>query len=314
MLNLFKDKKLGVAEARRYDLPLHKSEGTGFLILLITLMTFLAMIALASTFVLDAVADRWASGLENRVTIELSAQAENGQLRSFSEIKEQSKLVKDILSEKNFIATADILEREEITALISPWLGHDIVEQDIPLPGIISVELAEGTSQTSEDVAALEEQLKERFSNIRLDRHQDWLNDLLTMTSLLQASAFLILVLIGITTITAIAGAIKSRIAVHKKDVELLHLMGAHDSYITRQFQRHALILSLQGALIGSLAALIVIYVLDAFYAHASDIFLPDFTFGAAHIGGFTVLPVLICAIGAMTARYTVLRALSDMP
>ena len=54
-----KDRKLGVAEGKRlYDLPLDKTEGSGFLIMLIALMSFLAIMAIASSFALGAMTQR----------------------------------------------------------------------------------------------------------------------------------------------------------------------------------------------------------------------------------------------------------------
>ncbi|MBI2234772.1 MAG: permease, partial [Micavibrio aeruginosavorus] len=69
-----KERTIGRAEKRRYDLPLNKGAGTAFLVTLIGLMTFLAMLALTSSFTLSAMTQRWTSGLENRITIEIPTQ------------------------------------------------------------------------------------------------------------------------------------------------------------------------------------------------------------------------------------------------
>ena len=54
-----REKALGVAQGRRvYDLPLNRASGTGFLVLLIALMTFLAMLALSASFALSAMTTR----------------------------------------------------------------------------------------------------------------------------------------------------------------------------------------------------------------------------------------------------------------
>ena len=67
------EKKLGVAFRQgRYDLPLNKDEGTNFLRLLIALMSFLAAVALAGNFALNSMTQRWSSGLENKLTIEIA--------------------------------------------------------------------------------------------------------------------------------------------------------------------------------------------------------------------------------------------------
>ena len=46
-----KDKRLGISQDRhKYDLPLNHDEGAKFLVLLIALMSFLAVMALAFSF------------------------------------------------------------------------------------------------------------------------------------------------------------------------------------------------------------------------------------------------------------------------
>src|SRR6056297_3589778 len=72
---------MGVATGtRQYDLPLNKDKGNNFLMLLMALMTIMGVFALTGTFALSAMKERWTSGLENKATIEIPAQDENGVL------------------------------------------------------------------------------------------------------------------------------------------------------------------------------------------------------------------------------------------
>ncbi|MCD8497755.1 MAG: permease [Alphaproteobacteria bacterium] len=311
-MGLIRDKKLGVAENRRYDLPLHKSGGTGFLILLVMLMTFLAMMALSSFFVLGAITDRWSSGLENKMTIEIPAEDENEKLLTAEKIEEMSRLVGTALKDNSIVQDYKVLTREDIQELIAPWLGEDFSDDNMPLPGLISVTLrADGASR----LPALESELKELAPHLRIDRHESWLNDLLHLTSSLQFSAFLILLIISFTTITAVAGAIRSRMAEHRKEVELLHLMGAHDLYIMKQFQRHAVNLTLKGGVAGVIFSCLVLTLIFWMAGRESEAsLLPGFNFSTVHIITFALLPLFVAAIGGLTARFTVLRALAKMP
>lgn len=307
----FKDKKLGVAENRRYDLPLHKSGGTGFLVLLIALMTFLGMMALSSFFVLGAITERWSSGLENKLTIEIPAEDAKGALLPPEKVDELARLAASALKDHPAVADYKNLSREEIKDLISPWLGNDLDEQNLPLPGLISLTLKNGAA---ERLPALEKDLRDLVPQLRIDRHESWLADLLHLTGSLQFSAFLILLIIGFTTVTAVAGAIRSRMAEHRKEVELLHLMGASDLYIMKQFRRHAVNLSLKGGVAGVLFACLVLTLIVWMAGSSESNLLPGFRFSSFHIAAFAALPVAVAAIGGFTARFTVLRVLGKMP
>jgi cell division transport system permease protein len=313
MMAFFKaEKKLGVSDGkRRYDLPLNKDSGTGFLVLLIGLMTFLALMTLLGSFLLSAVSNRWESGLENKATIEIPAENPDGSLRNKKTISDLSQKVALILKQRGSTHDIKILSGSDIQNLVSPWLGSDVNLAEVTLPGLISVSLTDSTPVL---IADIQQDIEKIAANIHIDTHQAWLSDILRFTSALQFATLTISLIIGLTTATAIAGAIKSRIAIHKKDVELLHLMGASDSYISRQFQRHAFILSFQGALGGTLAGFLALGLIRLIGGVSAQGLLPDLVPGLFHIVLLALLPVLVCAIAVMAARHTVLRALSVMP
>lgn len=306
------DKKLGVAQGRRrYDLPLNKSAGTGFLILLIGLMTFLGVMALAGSFALGSMTNHWSSGLENKMTIEIPADDESGKIRSPEDIQSLSLQIEERLNAQNFIRSSHILSQDEIQDLLSPWLGETDSLGDIPLPGLISVDLITFNQTLKEKMLG---DLQKIVPNVQIDTHESWLADILRLTGALQFATILIGVIIGVTTAIAIAGAVKSRVAIHKKDVELLHLMGASDSYISKQFQRHAWILALQGSAAGMAFGLIIIVLIGFFFASSAAALVPDFSLNMVHIFMILLLPALACLIAGLTAKFTVLRELALMP
>lgn len=307
-----KDKRLGVAEGKRqYDLPLNKSIGTGFLVLLIALMSFLAVMALATSFALGSMTERWSSGLENKATIEIPAETETGDLRSNDQINILSAEVVEKLIALPQVKTIAPLPEEEIKQLIEPWLGEGAIMNDIPLPGLLSLELE---NSEPESIIAIRKALSSINEDIKLDTHESWLGDLLRLTGALQFAAAFVLLIIGITTVAAVAGAIRTRMAVHSEEVELLHLMGASDDYITRQLQRHALIIGLKGSLAGLVAAACVLTIIALISGETAAALLPDFQINIFHIAGLIIIPVLICFIASLAARFTVLRVLALMP
>lgn len=306
-----RDRRLGVAEGRRYDLPLNNSPGNGFLILLVALMTFLAVLALTASFALGGMTQRWSSGLENKITIEIPAEDANGNIFDSSEISRLKDDVKALLQGNPVIEDFEFMDDTAIHALVAPWLGEDFSMEEMPLPTLIAVEVSENTQAF---IASLSENLERIDPAIRLDTHEDWLGDLLGLIGSLQFSTLLVTLIIALTGIIAIAGAIRSRMAEHKPDVELLHLMGASDGYISAQFQRHALILGFQGGVYGLIFGAAMLMFLTLMIGNAQSGLLPGFQLGLAHYAILLSLPVLACIIAAATARITVLRVLTRMP
>jgi cell division transport system permease protein len=312
MRSPFREKKLGKADGRRrYDLPLNKGSGAGFLVLLIGLMTFLGVLALAATFTLAAMTERWSSGLQDRATVEVSAQGSDGKLLTSPEIKDAVARIDGLLKAHPAIRDTHILSDQEIQDLVKPWLGDNLLIDNVPLPGLISVDLKQSDPET---MAALSHAIRDAAPTARLDTHESWLEDLLRFTGALQFAAAVLALVIGVTAVTAVAAAVKARLAVHSNDVELLHLMGASDSYIARQFQRHSMVLALRGALAGTVAGVIVLGVIGWMSGRMNVNLLPDFTLSPIQMGSIACLPFAAMLLAILAARHTVLRTLSRMP
>ncbi|MGH1397886.1 MAG: cell division protein FtsX [Alphaproteobacteria bacterium] len=310
ILPVKKDRALGITNGRtHYDLPLQGAAGNSFLILLITLMTFLAVLALMAGFALSQITTHWSAGLENQITIEIPAETEEGKIRTQNEINILSKDIEAKIKDYTFITSIKILSTDEISTLIAPWLGTNFTMDDIPLPGLIALELTDNA-----DIAALIANIKTIDKTITIDTHEEWLKSILNLISSLKFGMNIVTLVIAITGITAIAGAIRSRMAEHKPDVELLHLMGASDLYIAKQFQRYALTLGLKGGLIGLITGVSMILLFTLLRGESTDGLLPQFTLQTAHTIILALLPILVCAISGFTARSTVLRELSRMP
>ncbi|MFP4098099.1 MAG: hypothetical protein ACLFU1_04870, partial [Alphaproteobacteria bacterium] len=126
---------------RTYDLPLNEGADTHFLILLIALMSFLAVLSLSGTIAMHIMTNRWSSGLENKVTIEISINTEEGPQLSQATVKKETLELYKMLAEHPHVKSANVLNSEDVQELISPWLGDGLSLEDLPLPGLIAVEL-----------------------------------------------------------------------------------------------------------------------------------------------------------------------------
>lgn len=305
-----KNRSLGRADERRYDIPLHKASGSAFLKILICLMTILAILALSISFVISGMKERWAAGIQNQATIEILPQDKEGNIRKAADIEALGNIIIEQLEKETAITNIQELSKQEITNLVAPWLGEDLAGGKIPLPGIITVEFLHSEQMNAID---LQNKISVIGANIRLDTHESWLNDIIKFSSMIELFALLISGAIGITIFIAISAAIRSRIAIHQDDLKLLHLMGASDGYIIAQFQKYILILTLQGALIG-LAFSFVVFGIIYFVTSGSDIaFLPALELNLQHWFFIIILPFVISLVAMITARYVAYYDLTHM-
>jgi len=291
----------------RYDLPLDGSGGSKFIILLIALMTFLAVLALSASFALGAVAKSWSSGLENKLTLEVPANIDGLDALTI-ELKKK-------LDSIDSIQSIDVMSKDKTNALIAPWLGEDFALDDVPMPTLIAVEIDPDMKADHEMfMTILTNDVKSVHPDIVIDTHEEWLGDFLHMIGSLKFATFFVTLIIGVTAVTAITGVIRARMAEHKDDVELLHLMGASDLFIAGQFKRYAMRLGLLGGVFGLLAGCIGLAAFSLGVNSADSDLFPSMKLNGFAIFILFLLPALACLLCAVTARITVLRRLSQMP
>jgi cell division transport system permease protein len=275
-------------------------------------MTFLAMMAVAASFTLSAMTHRWSSGLENRMTVEIPATDTDGNLRNKETVDTIAASAMSVLESHPAVLESKRMSDTDIRKLVEPWLGTNLLNDAIPLPALIAVAVRPDTDAPT--MGHITISLRNIAPNIRVDTHQEWLQHLLRFTGAMRLGAVILSLVIGITTITAVAGAVRSRMAIHRADVELLHIMGASDGYITRQFQRHALILAFKGGLAGALAGALTMVMTGWLSGEMGVAILPDFSLSHVQIAALCITPLLAAVIAATTARFTVLRVLSATP
>jgi len=135
------------------------------------------------------------------------------------------------------------------------------------------------------------------------------------------AGGFAVLGLMFAVTIMSVAFATRSAMATNRGVVEVLHFVGAKDSFIAGLFLRHFLMLGLEGGAIGGSAAILLFALLDlagAWFSGTAAIDQILALFGTLSIGpaGFVAILAqiaLIAAVTGVTAGYTVKSTLASI-
>ena len=73
------------------------------------------------------------------------------------------------------VQSAAVQDRAEAEALLAPWLGHDSVLQDLPLPRLVVVQLDPQNPATAETMASA---LKTAGIDATVDDHTLWMKDI----------------------------------------------------------------------------------------------------------------------------------------
>lgn len=294
--------------SRRTDLPLDADILGRFLPWIIAFMVFLAILATAGMFVLQDAADRWSAGVTRTLTVQIPPPGD-GHVAPPAEDERVLEALK-ILRTTPGIAEADVLNDDRLAELLEPWLGPSSVVAGLPLPRLIDVEIEAGATVDSKELGR---RLAEIIPGASVDDHRVWLDRLLSLLGAIEWVAMAILVCIGLATVGTVIYTTRTSLAVHHQVIEVLHLIGAQDAYVARQFAWRALSLGLRGGLIGLFLALPTLLAVGYLAAHIDAELLPRVSLDVAQWAMLAVIPLLASIIAMMTARVTVMKTLAAM-
>ncbi|HJN24879.1 MAG TPA: cell division protein, partial [Rhodospirillales bacterium] len=228
---------------RRSDLQLERDSLGRFLPWLIAFMVYLSILALAGMLVLDDIAGRWGRGMSGAMTVQMTPSPDaggSGAAAREAEKRDNKKLqvALGILKTTRGVARAKILAEAKLMALLEPWLGGGAFGADLPLPRLIDVKIEDGAQI---DMVTLERRLKATAPGAVIDDHGVWLEHLINLIQTVKALALAVLLFIALATTGTVIFATRTGLAIHHEAIEVLHLIGAQDSYIARQFASRAL-------------------------------------------------------------------------
>ncbi len=293
---------------RRRDLPLGRDPSGRFLPWLIAVMVYLAALALVGAMAMSKIATRWDSGLTESLTVQIPPPEAGAPARRAEE--DIDRVIEQLLAAAG-VTRAEVLEPDEIAALLEPWLGAEAAYRDLPMPSLIAVTI---DSEVDLDLERLAAAIAEAVPGALLDDHKGWLGGLIDLARAVEMIAVLIVLLVGAAAISMMIFTTRMGLSIHAQVIELLHLIGAQDSYIAREFQVHALALALRGGLLGLGLALATLLLLGNLVNAQDSALWPDFTLSATEWAALAFLPVGLAVIAMVTARLTVLRTLGRLP
>lgn len=275
-------------------------EGGGILPWVIAVMTYLSALSITSGLALYNMSNLWSSELSQNMTIQVSS-ADN------EDVARQVENILEILNSTPEVVSAYALSDAKITELLEPWLGVGNVTKELPIPAMITAQLQ---PDRHVDLIALEGRLREVAPDARLDGHQQWVEKLSKLSTTIQATSGLAVILIMLTTIAIIVFATHARLSAHRENIEIVHLIGAEDKIIAREFRNRFMIYGLKGGIGGLVAAIITILIFHTLTNDLGVDLTPKLTLSWPQIFGLGCLPFIVSFLSMKTADKAVKNAL----
>jgi cell division transport system permease protein len=156
------------------------------------------------------------------------------------------------------------------------------------------------------DISELRKSLTEQIPTASLDDHRGFVARMRAMSDAALLLGIAVLVLVLLATVLSVTFATRAAMATNRHVIEVLHLIGAKDSFIASRFQRHFLQLGFKGGLLGGSAAIALFALADLAGnwftgTAAGDQFAA--MFGTVSIGvlGYAAILAQICLVAMVT-------------
>ncbi len=270
-----------------------------------SLMVALGIIALACVMALRHVDRDWRRALADRWTVAVSEKTAE---RSVTQ-PDVERIVA-LLHTIPGIKDAEAIGPLEVNHLLQPWLGDQASLADLPLPALIDVTI---DTNRPPSAALVAEKLAAIAPGATLDDHHAWTAQLVRLAETGEALGLGLFAAVIVTAILTVATTARGRLAINRTEIELLHGIGASDSYIVRQFQAGAFWSALGGAIAGTVIAGAVGIVLFK----AGDVvapLIPELRLAAIDWAILAAAPVGAVLLATLVARMTAVALVRRLP
>ena len=281
------------------------------LVAVVAIMTFLASLTTGAVMLVRSAAIEWQSDVAREITVQVRP-TEGRDLET-----EVTRVVEVV---RAFPGVGEVrpYSKEESARLLEPWLGSGLALDDLPVPRMIVVKLS---SNGQVDLVALRKLLTERVAGASLDDHRAWIERMRAMAQTTIVAGIGLLILMLTATVLSVTFATRGAMATNRPIIEVLHFIGAKSGFIASQFQRHFLMLGLEGGLVGGGLAMLLFGLANIVAtisggtvgADQLAILFGSFALGA---GGYLAIVgqiALIAMVTAIASRRTVDRTLQTV-
>ena len=240
------------SRALKRDMPLVPAASIAgrALVTVVAIMTFLAALTAGVAILIADASHDWQSDVSHEMTIQVRPVPGR-------DLEADTAAAAALAQGAAGVAAVAPYSKAESEKLLQPWLGAGLDLGDLPVPRLIVVKLI---PDKAVDVASLRRTLEARAPGISLDDHQLWLARLASMAHATVAVGAVIFALVLVAMMLAVAFATLGAMAGNREIIEVLHFVGAADSFISRQFQRHFFRLGLRGGAIGGGVAVLFFF------------------------------------------------------
>lgn len=273
----------------------------GSLVFVVAVLCFLACVTALGVIAADRAARGWSNQLTEEATVIVRARP--GETPDSAAAR-----AAEALAGVRGVAEARALEPQKAYDLVRPWLGDVADVEDLPVPRLVAVSLDQRRPATA---GALEAALKSQGVDAIVDDHSLWLKDVRRSAGIARGMGTVVFLLIAGAAGAVVAFATRAGLAAQRDVVEVLHLAGAEDHFISGLFQARFARVAAVAGLIGAGGAILSGAILRML--GGSQGLTPALPIAWSDLLAVLPCPLLAAGVAALAARVTAGALIREM-
>jgi len=276
----------------------------------VTIMSFLAALALGSVGLIASSAQDWQGQVMREATIQIIP-------TDGIDIDETLQQAYDLMSSFAGVDEVHILDEAATQQLLEPWLGSEIGIDNLDLPRLVIVRFSDAIMPDLDLIrATIEQDIKGAY----FDDHQLWMGRLFSMARTLIVASLAIFILVLTALSLSVVFATRATLLMQAEIIAVLHFLGADSRFVARQFDGHFLKLGLKGGGAGILLALAVFWLLEwnlgavgTAEGNQLALLFGSFSLKISMLAALAGLVGFVAFLTMLTSRSTVIRQLHEI-
>ena len=245
--------KRDLVTGRRNEITTEDEDTSTFMYVLTSIYMYLFVVVLAIVMAINAMADNWKKDIMGSITVQIiPVEDENKHIDTEKTIEQQNKVLQ-FMENLSAVESVNALDTQTVEKLMTPWLGNKVDISSLPIPVLLDVKLKTNAELDYDEVTRGLRQISE---NAYVDNHRLWLNRLIKFASSLKNIAMSVLLMVVAICAFSIYYSTRTSLGINLNTIEILHIIGAKDDYIARQYARNFAKIGFFSGIIGLMAAI----------------------------------------------------------
>ncbi len=295
---------------RKNEIPIDDEETSIFMYVLSSIYMYLFIIVLAIVMSINTMVKSWEKDILGSITIQVSPIEDENKKIDADKTQEQLNKVLQFVENAEGVKSVHVIDDKTVERLMTPWLGNKVDVNTLPIPQLLDVQLKENAEINYDEMTR---GLHKVTSNASIDNHRLWLNRLLKFAGSLKTLALSVLFMVISICAFSIYYSTRTSLGINLNSIEILHIIGAQDDYIAKQYAKSYAKIGFFSGVIGLIFAIPSIVIVSKYGISTGSGLLNSAGLSTFHWLLMMVTPLLSSFYAMGTAYYTVRKSLEKM-